>query len=202
MPKIKWKGIISNPLEYQIGCLASNARKLNMPGSLGQMMTRAIPFVVPSIIIIFIVMFLKTTLAGQPVVSPIVVILGFVVGVVFLLIHELLHAIVYPPKATVFIGIVPTQFAAVALASYPLKRSRFILMCLLPYLLGIIPIILFCVSPATNIGINGFLFGLSIMGLTSPYVDSYNVYQVLRQTSKSDSLQFYGDDLYVISDKL
>lgn len=46
---------------------------------------------------------------------------------------------------------------------------------------------------------NGFLFGLSIMGLTSPYVDSYNVYQVLRQTSKSDSIQFYGDDLYVIS---
>ena len=118
-------------------------------------------------------------------VAPATVIFGVAFSIAALLIHEFLHAIVYPSKATVVIGFVPKQFAAVALASYPLKRNRFILMCLLPYLLGVIPIILFCISPATAIEINGFLFGLSIMGLTSPYVDSYNVYQVLKQTSKN-----------------
>ncbi len=161
MPKIKWKGIIWNPSDYQMGFLSKNAKKLNMPKTLNEMMIKALPFVIPSILIIFIAMFLKTKNAS----------------------------------------LVPKQFAAVALASYPLKRDRFILMCLLPYLLGVIPIILFCISPATAIEINGFLFGLSIMGLTSPYVDSYNVYQVLKQTSKSNSLQFYGDDLYVISEE-
>ncbi len=201
MPKIEWKGIIKNPSDYQMGALSKNARKLNMPKTLNEMMIKALPFAIPSILIIFIVMFLKTTHAGQVVVAPATVILGFVVSIIALLVHEFLHAIVYPSKAIVAIGFVPNQFAAVALASYPLRRGRFILMCLLPYLLGIIPIILFCISPAASIGTNGFLFGLSIMGLTSPYVDSYNVYQVLRQTSKSDSIQFYGDDLYVISEK-
>ena len=68
-------------------------------------------------------------------------------------------------------------------------------------ILGVIPVILFYISSATAVEINGILFGLSVMGLTSPYVDSCNVYQVLKQTSKSDRLQFYGDDLYVISEK-
>ena len=172
-----------------------------MPKTLNEMMIKALPFVIPSILIIFFTMFLKTKNARQVVVAPATVILGFISSILALLVHEFLHAIVYPAKSTVVIGFVPKQFAAVALASYPLKRDRFILMCLLPYLLGIIPITLFCISTPTATGMNGFLFGLSIMGLTSPYVDSYNVYQVLRQTSKSDSIQFYGDDLYVISEK-
>lgn len=201
MPKIEWKGIIENPAEYQMGFLSKNAKKLNMPKTLNEMMIKALPFVIPSILIIFIAMFLKTLYAGQAVVAPAAVILGFICSILALVVHEFLHAIVYPAKSTVVIGFVPKQFAAVALASYPLKRGRFILMCLLPYLLGIIPITLFCISPLTATGMNGFLFGISIMGLTSPYVDSYNVYQVLRQTSKSDSIQFYGDDLYVISEK-
>ena len=200
MPRIEWKGIIKNPSDYQMGFLSKNAKRLKMPETLNEMMIKALPFVIPSILIIFIAMFFKTKYAGQPVVAPAAVILGFAASIGALLIHELLHAIAYPSEATVVIGLAPKQFAAVALASYPLKRSRFILMCLLPYLLGILPIILFCVSPAANAGINGFLFGLSIMGLTSPYVDSYNVYQVLRQTAKSDSIQFYGDELYAISE--
>ncbi len=201
MPIIEWKGIIKNPSNYQMGFLSKNAKKLNTPKTLNEMMIKALPFVIPSVLIIFIAMFLKTTNAGRVVVAPVTVILGFASSILALLVHELLHAIVYPSKATVVIGFIPKQFAAVALASYPLKRGRFILMCLLPYLLGVVPIILFCIFPSTAIRTNGFLFGLSIMGLTSPYVDSYNVYLVLRQTSKNDSIQFYGDDLYVISEK-
>ncbi len=54
----------------------------------------------------------------------------------------------------------------------------------------------------TNIEINGFLFGLSFLGLTSPCVDGYNVFQALRQTKEGDYLQFYGDDLYAFSGNL
>lgn len=152
--------------------------------------------------IIFISMFLKTKHAGHIVVSPTAIIIGIVVSVALLVVHEFLHAIVYPSKARVVIGFVPKEFMAVALTSYPLRRSRFIVMCLLPYLLGVIPIILFCISPATNIEINGFLFGLSFLGLTSPCVDGYNVFQALRQTKEGDYLQFYGDDLYAFSGNL
>mgnify|MGYP007084815806 CR=1 FL=1 len=60
-------------------------------------------------------MFIKTLIARQSVVSIITTILGFVVSMGVLLIHELLHAIVYvyPTKATVTIGIIPKQIAAV-----------------------------------------------------------------------------------------
>lgn len=60
------------------------------------------------------------------------------------------------------------QFSAVALASYPISRGRFILMSLLPAVLGVVPLILFLISPETNKALNGVLFGLMIMGLISP----------------------------------
>ena len=58
MPKIEWKGIIENPADYQMGFLSKNAKKLNMPKTLNEMMIKALPFVIPSILIIFISMFL------------------------------------------------------------------------------------------------------------------------------------------------
>ncbi|MCI9146198.1 MAG: hypothetical protein HFJ97_07555 [Eubacterium sp.] len=65
--------------------------------------------------------------------------------------------------------------------------------------LGIIPLIIFLISPETNRALNGVMFGLMIMGLTSPYPDYFNVYQVLKQTKKGCLLQFEKDDLYAIS---
>ena len=47
MPKIKWKGIIWNPSDYQMGFLSKNAKKLNMPQTLNEMMIKALPFVIP-----------------------------------------------------------------------------------------------------------------------------------------------------------
>ncbi len=87
----------------------------------------------------------------------------------------------------------------VALASYPMKRSRFILMCLLPFILGIIPLIAFIATPATHIVFNGIMFGIACIGIVSPYVDVYNVITVLIKADKNDCIMFYKDDLYKIS---
>ena len=53
--------------------------------------------------------------------------------------------------------------------SYPLKRRRFIVMCLLPFVLGIIPLLIFIVSPAEYRELNGLMFGMSCMGMVSPF---------------------------------
>lgn len=98
-----------------------------------------------------------------------------------------------------YIGIYPKALAAVALASYPLKRRRFIEMSLLPFLLGIAPMALFWISPAEASHWNGLWFGLAVMGLISPYTDAYNVYQVLKQTPKACRIQFWGDDTFWIA---
>ncbi len=198
MPRIKWAGIVRDAAEYQRGELAKNAKRLEMPKSVGEMMLKAIPFLILSLVIIFLSMFLKTFLSREPVVSFPFAALGFVVGFVLMLVHELLHAVVYPKAATVYIGIMPKQFAAVALASYPLSRVRFIVMSLLPYVLGIVPLVLFWLMPAGHKVVNGLLFGMAVMGLVSPYPDCYNVFQVIRQTPKGSMVQFYEDDLYCI----
>lgn len=197
MPNMKWIGIIDGEIsEYQKGELDHKAQKMEMPATMKKMMTDALPFAVMPFILIFLSMFIKTFLAQKVIVNPLFLAIGFVLGFAGLFLHEFLHAVVYPKEATVYIGFYPKAFAAVALASYPLKRGRFILMSLLPLLLGIVSLVIFWFSPAALKAWNGFWFGFSIMGLISPYPDYYQVFQVLKQTPKGCSIQFQGDDIY------
>lgn len=199
MPHIKWIGIIQGELSaYQKGELPPNAEKLKMPETTSELQIKAVPFLIPSFVIIFLSVFFKTFASKQIVVNPFFALAGFIMGFISLLLHEYLHAIVYPKAATVYIGIYPKAFAAVALGSYPLRRNRFIFMSILPVILGIVPAILFLLVPADMKALNSFLFGFSVIGLTSPYPDFYNVYQVIRQTPKNCSIQFRGDDIYWI----
>lgn len=196
MPKIKWIGLIKEEKmkDYQVGELSKNAKKMNMPTTSKEMMIKALPFIIPAFVILFLSVYFKS---GEFFLLRLYIIIGVLLGFLALIIHELLHAIVYPKKANVYIGIAkPITF--VALASYPLKKEKFILMCLLPYILGIIPLILFWIMPITDMKIHSILFGLSAMGLGSPYPDLFNVYQVLKQTPKNCKIQFYKDDTYYI----
>ena len=196
MPKIKWIGLIKEEKmkDYQVGELSKNAKKMNMPTTSKEMMIKALPFIIPALVILFLSVSFKS---GEFFLLRLYIIIGVLLGFLALIIHELLHAIVYPKNANVYIGIAkPITF--VALASYPLKKEKFILMCLLPYILGIIPLILFWIMPITDMKIHSILFGLSAMGLGSPYPDLFNVYQVLKQTPKNCKIQFYKDDTYYI----
>ena len=200
MPNIKWIGILDGETsKYQTGDLDTRAKKMIMPTTIKEMMIKAIPFAIISCFVVILSMFTKRHLAQQGVADHIFIVTGLVAGFLGLLLHELLHAIVYPSKATVYIGIYPKAFAAVALASYPLKRKRFILMSLLPMILGIVPLVIFWISPIEFKAWNGFWFGCSVIGLISSYPDCYNVYQVLKQTPKGCSIQFWGDDTYWIA---
>lgn len=199
MPDIKWIGIVDGEIsEYQKGNLDPKAEKMKMPATMQKMMTAALPFAVIPFLFIFFSMFFKTFFVKQVVVNPVFIAIGFILSFAGLFLHELLHAIVYPKEATVYIGFYPKAFAAVALASYPVKRGRFILMSLLPLLLGIVPLIIFWFSPAGFKTWNGFWFGFSIMGLISPYPDYYSMYQILKQTPEGCRIQFWGDDIYWI----
>ena len=196
MPKIKWIGLIKEEKmkDYQVGELSKNAKKMNMPTTSKELMIKALPFIIPAFVILFLSVYFKS---GEFFLLRLYIIIGVLLGFLALIIHELLHAIVYPKNANVYIGIAkPITF--VALASYPLKKEKFILMCLLPYILGIIPLILFWIMPITDMKIHSILFGLSAMGLGSPYPDLFNVYQVLKQTPKNCKIQFYKDDTYYI----
>ena len=195
---IKYKRIISDIRKYQTGTLPMNAEKIEAPIT-EEMMKKAAPIAVVLCVVMFFSMFIKTISAKIMVIFPPAVLAGFIMGFILLLAHEWLHAIVYPKKAKVTIGRLKGKLVFVALASYPLKRSRFILMCLLPFLLGIIPLFLFLFSPAECTIFNGIMFGMACMGMVSPYPDVYNVILVIKQSSKNQKIMFYGDDIYKIT---
>ncbi len=196
---ITFKPIIEDLKEYQRGNLPKNAIKIDTPRSIEEMLKKAVPIEAVLGIVLFVTMFIKTIVSHDLVINPIAVVFGFIIGFLLLAVHELLHAVVYPKETTVTIGKLKGKLMFVALASFPISRQRFILMSLLPFVLGIIPLLAFVISPAEKKIVNGLMFGMATMGMLSPYPDVFNVITVLRQSKKTDKIMFYEDDLYKIS---
>ncbi|MFQ8811892.1 MAG: DUF3267 domain-containing protein [Gallintestinimicrobium sp.] len=173
---IKLKMSIEDISEYQTGILPKNAVKIETPQSIEEMMKKAAPIAAVLCVLMFVTMLCKTVMNKTVVISHVFILIGFCLGYICLVIHEWLHGIVYPRNALVTIGKITCKISFVALASYPLKRRRFIVMCLLPFVLGIIPLLIFIVSPAEYRELNGLMFGMSCMGMVSPFPDVYNVF--------------------------
>ena len=197
MIKIVWS--INDINKYQTGNLLDGAVKIETPQSVGELMKKAVPIAVILCVILFIAMLCKTIICKTVVIAPIFILVGFAFGFLLLIIHEWLHGIVYPREADVTIGRIKGKTTFVALASYPLKRRRFIVMCLLPFVLGIIPLLIFIVSPAEYRELNGLMFGMSCIGMVSPFPDVYNVFIVLKNANKKDAIMFYKNDMYKVS---
>lgn len=160
---------------------------------------KAAPIAAVLCVLMFVTMLCKTVMNKTVVISHVFILIGFCLGYICLVIHEWLHGIVYPRNALVTIGKITGKISFVALASYPLKRRRFIVMCLLPFVLGIIPLLIFIVSPAEYRELNGLMFGMSCMGMVSPFPDVYNVFIVLKNANKKDAIMFYKNDMYKVS---
>ncbi len=185
MPQIIWKGIIRSEDEFPIADIPKKAKKLDSEENMKKMQIKALPFIIPSIFICFICMFVKTVLASEKVIHIGYLFIGVIIGFLLIIVHELLHAIAFPKEATVYIGIMPKSLTAVALSSSPVKRNRFIFLSILPIILGIIPLVVFCMNSYYLKEINGIMFGMAIMGMTSVYPDIYNIFLVLKTVPKN-----------------
>lgn len=196
MSKIIWKGIIKSENDFPTADIPKNAKKLDSEEDMKKMQIKALPFMIPSFLICFIGMFTKTFLAGEKVINEWFIFVGVIIGFLLIIIHELLHAIAFPKNATVFIGIMPRSFTAVALSSSPVKRNRFIFLSILPMILGVIPLVIFCFSNNNLKELNGILFGTSIMGMISVYPDIYNIFNVLKVVPKNATIQNNKNETY------
>lgn len=196
MSKIIWKGIIKSENDFPTADIPKNAKKLDSEEDMKKIQIKALPFMIPSVLICFIGMFTKTFLAGEKVINERFIFVGVIIGFLLIIIHELLHAIAFPKNATVFIGIMPRSFTAVALSSSPVKRKRFIFLSILPMILGVIPLVIFCFSNNNLKELNGILFGTSIMGMISVYPDIYNIFNVLKVVPKNATIQNNKNETY------
>lgn len=196
MPKIIWKGIIKSEKDFPTADIPENAKKLNSEEDLKKMQIKALPFMIPSVLICFICIFTKTFIANEKVINVGFLFLGVIIGFLLILVHELLHAIAFPKNATVYIGVIPKSFTAVALSSSPVNRNRFIFLSILPIILGLIPLVLFCFSRNDLRELNGILFGISIMGMISVYPDIYNIFNILKVVPKNATIQNNKNETY------
>ena len=196
---IRFNGCIDDIRTFQTGDLPDSAVRIETPRTVDDTIKHAAPIAAVLCLIVSLTVFAKVFFA-RAAIAPAAVVIGFAVGLALLIVHELLHAVVYPKAASVTVGKLKRKLTFVALASFPMSRARFILMCLLPFVLGILPLAVFVLSPAEAKWLNGLTFGMACVGMISPYPDVYNVLTVLRKANRTDRIMFYQDDLYKIAD--
>ena len=196
MPKIIWKGIIKSENDFPTADIPENAKQLDSEEDMKKMQIKALPFMIPSVLICFICMFTKTFIANEKVINVGFLFLGVIIGILLIFVHELLHAIAFPKNATVYIGVIPKSFTAVALSSSPVNRNRFIFLSILPIILGLIPLVIFCFSSNELKELNGILFGMAIMGMVSVYPDIYNIFNIFKVVPKNAIIQNNKNETY------
>lgn len=196
MPKIIWKGIIKSEKDFPTADIPKKAKKLDSEEDMKKMQIKALPFMIPSVLICFICMFVKTFIAKEKVINVGFLFIGVIIGFFLIIIHELLHAIGFPKNAKVYIGIMPKSLIAVALSSSSVKRNRYIFLSILPIILGIIPLIIFCFTSSNLKEINGLMFGMAIMGMVSVYPDIYNIFNILKNVPKNAIIQNNKNETY------
>lgn len=194
MARLKFVGIIKENEIINYQKYNTNKKMISITNDKENIQVKAIPICIFLVILCIAVLFLKVFNSAISI-KPLFLILGFLIGFLLLIVHEILHGIVYPKNVNVSIGFIkPITF--VALASYPMSKKRFIIMCLLPFILGIIPMLIFILL--NNSTICDLSFGMMCMGLISPYPDVYNVFQVIRKVPKGKNVLFYKDTLSYI----
>lgn len=189
MPHIIWQGVIKSEEEFPASGIPQNAVRVDMEEDIKKMQMKALPFMIPSVFICLVCMLVKTALAKERVVNFLFLFVGVLAGILLLVVHELLHAVAFPKDATVYIGIMPKGMAPVALSPSPVKRNRFLFISILPVLLGVIPLVLFCVSKSSLRELNGVLFGMAVMGMVSVYPDLYNAAHILKKVPSGAMIQ-------------
>ncbi len=189
MPEIRWKGVIKCEEDFPAADIPEGAVKLDGEDDMRTMQIRALPFMIPSVLIGFLCMAMKTYTAGEMVIDKRFLFVGVLAGLLLILVHELLHAVAFPKGATVYIGIMPKSFTAVALSASPVKRNRFIFLSLLPILLGIVPLMLFGLGGCDQKEWNGAMFGMAVMGMVSVYPDVYHAYHILKTVPRDAVIQ-------------
>lgn len=191
MARLKWVGIINENEIIKYQKYNTNKKMISISNDKDNIQIKAIPVCVFLIILCNVVLFFKLFNSTVSI-KPIFIIIGFLIGFMLLIVHEILHGIIYPKDINVNIGFIkPITF--VALASYPMCKKRFIIMCLLPFVLGIIPMLIFVLT--NNSIICSLSFGMMCTGIISPYPDVYNVFQVIKKVPKGKKVLFYEDTL-------
>lgn len=131
---------------------------------------------------------------GESVLNKPFILLGVIIGALLLLVHELLHLIPYPKKEDKIIVI--KNWTPCAYYSGAVSKGAFIISSLLPVLLGVIPLLVFMLIPASNDVINTILWTVGTIGLASPARDYIEAWICLVSVPAGCSIQSGNGGFY------
>lgn len=192
MPKItiKWITRADDPIFDEVNERPKGAKTLHLPK---HNMLVSLVFAVPLMVLLFALIFVKRSMMNDFPMTREYIPVGIVLGFLGCFVHELLHALPQPKQARVYIGFIPAKFIFYMKCKEPLTRGRFILMSLLPMVLGIVPLVIFMISGSSEL--NAIMWPMAMIGLVSPSPDYLNVYSVLKQVPKGAYIQDDKDGL-------
>jgi len=144
MPKIIWCGNKSWDTDFPENTLPNNAKRIERPDNIFK---SSMPYGILPLIFSYAIIYIKWFVIGERAMNPIYVPLGIILGLLLMPVHEVLHGVCYKKGQKVYIGICLKKFAAFAVCHEPISKRRFIIMSLMPMLLGIIPLAIFCLHP-------------------------------------------------------
>ena len=192
MPHIIWCGNQKWDSEFPEKPLPENAVKTEKSDSI---FTGSLPYGIIPFLACLLLIYVKWHWLGTKMTDPALVPIGILLGLFLMRVHELLHAVCYCRGQTVYIGISLERFAAFAVCHEKISRRRFIVMSLMPMLLGIIPLAVFMLGPSSPV-LSAICIPAGIIGMLSPMPDYMDVHMVHKQAPEGAYIQSQNDGFY------
>ena len=192
MPHIIWCGNKKWDSKYPEKPLPDNSVKIETKKDI---FIGSLPYGIIPLLFCFVIIIIKWHWLGTKEINPFFVPLGIVIGLLLTPVHELLHAICYSKGHTVYIGISLEKFAAFAVCHEKISRRRFIVMSLMPMLLGILPLTVFLIAPTSQI-LSAICIPAGIIGMLSPMPDYMDVHMIHKQVPKGAYIQSQNDGFF------
>lgn len=192
MPEIIWCGNKSWDTDFLERALPNNAQLIERPDNIFR---ESIPYGIIPLIFCYAIIGVKWFVIGERAMNLIYVPFGILLGLLFLPVHEILHAVCYGNDQKVYIGICLKKFAAFAVCHEPISKRRFVIMSLMPVLLGILPLVIFLLSPP-NPFLSGICIPMGILGMLSPMPDYMDVSIICKQVPKGAFVHTQNDGFY------
>ena len=118
------------------------------------------------------------------------IIVGCILGFVLLLAHEVLHLLPYPNQSSGIIGI------------EAISRNVFLFSAILPsLLLGVLPLFVFCMTPASVVKINTLLWSVGCIGLATSCQDYVVILHTLCHVPSKSRIQLSNGELHYFTNE-
>lgn len=193
MPTIIWEGNQEWNKDFSDMPIPERAVRINRPDDI---LKSSLPYGIIPLAICFVFVFIKKNASDVFLFDLRFMPIGFLIGFLLIPAHEFLHAICYPKDATVYVGICLKKLAAYAVSPDAISKRRYIVMSLAPVLLGVIPLVVFVLTPLSQKALLTISVVPAFMGLISPSPDYMDVLHIAVQVPKGSKIQASNQGLF------